>query len=168
MHYQIIDPIDNTDIFNKIVREKIVSWLLKYLHDMENELRNPNQTVFERIKEVDESGNEFWGARKLSKVLEYIDFRNFQSVINKAKEACKNSGQNPSHHIVEINEEIIHGKGAVQTYPSFKLSRYACYLIVQNADPSKEIVALGQTYFAMQTRLQEIQQMAEPCPNIYR
>ncbi len=120
---------------------------------------NPNQSVFEQIKEVDENGNEFWGARKLSKILEYTDFRNFQSVIAKAKEACKNSGQEPLHHIVDFNEEIIHGKGAVQTYPSFKLSRYACYLIVQNADPSKEIVALGQTYFAVQTRLQEIQQM---------
>jgi DNA-damage-inducible protein D len=108
---------------------------------------------------LDENGNEFWGARKLSKILEYTDFRNFQTVINKAIEACKNSGQDPSHHIVDFNEEIIHGKGAVQTYPSFKLSRYACYLIVQNADPSKEIVALGQTYFALQTRLQEIQQM---------
>lgn len=124
-----------------------------------NKLTNPNQTVFEQIKEVDENGNEFWGARKLSKILEYTDFRNFQTVVNKAIEACKNSGQNPMHHIVEFNEEIIHGKGAVQSYPSFKLSRYACYLIVQNADPSKEIVALGQTYFALQTRLQEIRQM---------
>jgi len=126
---------------------------------MENKLVNPNQTVFEQIKEVDENGNEFWGARKLSKILEYTDFRNFQTIVNKAIEACKNSGQHPLHHIVDFNEEILHGKGAVQTYPSYKLSRYACYLIVQNADPSKEIVALGQTYFAIQTRLQEIQQM---------
>jgi DNA-damage-inducible protein D len=126
---------------------------------MENKPTNPNQTIFEQIKKVDENGNEFWGARKLSKILDYTDFRNFQTVVNKAIEACKNSGQDPLHHIVDFNEEIIHGKGAVQTYPSFKLSRYACYLIVQNADPSKEIVALGQTYFATQTRLQEIQQM---------
>ena len=86
---------------------------------------------------TDENGNEFWGARQLAKVLEYTDFRNFQSVINKAKEACKNSGQLVDDHIVDFNEEITHGKGAKQVYPSVKLSRYACYLIVQNADPSK-------------------------------
>jgi DNA-damage-inducible protein D len=126
---------------------------------MENERRNPNQTVFEQIKEIDESGNEFWGARKLSKVLEYTDFRNFQTVINKAKEACKNSGQLTENHLVDFNEMVPIGSGAERLMQSYKLSRYACYLIVQNADPSKEIVALGQTYFAMQTRLQEIQQM---------
>lgn len=126
---------------------------------MENKLTNPNQTIFEQIKEVDENGNEFWGARKLSKILDYAEFRNFIPVIERAKESCKNSGQDPLHHFVDYHEEIIHGKGAKQIYDSVKLSRYACYLIVQNADPSKEIVALGQTYFAMQTRLQEIQQM---------
>jgi DNA-damage-inducible protein D len=126
---------------------------------MGNNLSNPNKHIFEQIKETDENGNEFWSARKLSKILEYTDFRNFQTVVNKAIEACKNSGQDPLHHIVDFNEEITHGKGAVQTYPSYKLSRYACYLIVQNADPGKEVVALGQTYFAVQTRLQEIQQM---------
>lgn len=74
---------------------------------------------------------------------------------------CKNSGQIAGEHLVEANEEISHGKGAINTYPSYKLSRYACYLLVQNADPSKEVVALGQTYFAVQTRLQEIRQMDE-------
>ena len=126
---------------------------------MENQLTNPNNHIFEQIKETDENGNEFWTARKLSKILEYTDFRNFQTVVNKTIEACKNSGQDPLHHIVDFNEEIRHGKGAKQIYPSYKLSRYACYLIVQNADPGKEVVALGQTYFAVQTRLQEIQQM---------
>lgn len=126
---------------------------------MENKLANPNQTVFEQIKEVDENGNEFWGARKLSKILEYADFRNFLTVIGKAKEACKNSGQAIENHIVEINEMVPIGSGAERKMESYKLSRYACYLIVQNADPSKEIVALGQTYFATQTRLQEIRQM---------
>lgn len=126
---------------------------------MENKLTNPNQTAFERIKKVDENGNEYWGARELSKILEYTDFRNFQTVVNKAKDACENSGQDTMDHIVDFNEEISHGKGAKQIYPSYKLSRYACYLIVQNADPGKEIVALGQTYFAVQTRLQEIQQL---------
>jgi DNA-damage-inducible protein D len=126
---------------------------------MENKLPNPSQTVFEQIKETDENGNEFWSARKLSKVLEYTDFRNFLTVIEKAKEACKNSGQPVEDHIVDFNEMIELGKGASKDFPSVKLSRYACYLIVQNADPGKEIVALGQTYFAVQTRLQEIQQM---------
>jgi DNA-damage-inducible protein D len=128
---------------------------------MTKELSNRTLNVFEQIKQTDENGNEFWGARQLARVLEYTDFRNFQSVINKAKEACSNSGQPVDHHLVDFNEEIIHGKGARQVYPSVKLSRYACYLIVQNADPSKEVVALGQTYFAVQTRLQEIRQMDE-------
>jgi DNA-damage-inducible protein D len=126
---------------------------------MENKLSNPGQTVFEQIKETDENGNEFWGARKLSKVLEYTDFRNFLAVINKAKEACKNSGQPLENHLVDFNEMVSIGSGAERKMESVKLSRYACYLIVQNADPAKEIVALGQTYFAVQTRLQEIQQM---------
>jgi DNA-damage-inducible protein D len=128
---------------------------------MKKEISKNNLSVFEQIKQTDENGNEFWMARQLSKVLDYADFRNFTGVIAKAIEACKNSGHNPLEHLVETNEVINAGKGAVQTYPSYKLSRYACYLIVQNADPAKEVVALGQTYFAVQTRLQEIRQMDE-------
>ena len=128
---------------------------------MVKEISKKVLSVFEQIKQTDQNGNEFWMARQLAKALEYTDFRNFLSVIEKAKEACKNSGQEVEHHLVEFNEVITHGKGAVQVYQSYKLSRYACYLIVQNADPSKEIVALGQTYFAVQTRLQEIRQMDE-------
>jgi DNA-damage-inducible protein D len=128
---------------------------------MENELSRQHNTLFESIKEIDENGNEFWGARKLSKVLEYSEFRHFLPVIERAKEACKNSGHPIFDHFEEYLEEIIHGKGAKQVYESVKLSRYACYLIVQNADPSKEVVAQGQTYFAVQTRLQEIRQMED-------
>ena len=128
---------------------------------MAKEIAKQPFSVFEQIKQTDENGNEFWGARQLARVLEYTDFRNFLTVINKAKEACLNSGQLIDHHLVDFNEVITHGKGAKQLYPSVKLSRYACYLIVQNADPSKEVVALGQTYFAVQTRLQEIKQMDE-------
>ena len=117
--------------------------------------------VFEQIKIIDEKNNEFWEARKLAKILEYSEFRHFLPVIEKAKEACTNSRQKVEDHFEEYLEEIDHGKGAKQKYESIKLSRYACYLIVQNADPSKEVVALGQTYFAMQTRLQEIRQMDE-------
>ena len=128
---------------------------------MENKLSNPNQTVFEQIKEMDENGNEFWGARKISKILEYSEFRHFLPVVERAKEACRNSGQQVADHFEDYLEEISHGKGAKQEYASIKLSRYACYLIVQNADPTKEVVAFGQTYFAVQTRLQEISQMED-------
>jgi DNA-damage-inducible protein D len=127
---------------------------------MNNELEEKNtQTVFEQIKKIDQDGNEFWSARDLSKVLEYTDFRNFSGVINKAKESCENSGQPVENHFVDFNEMVSIGSGAKREIESVKLSRYACYLIVQNADPGKEVVALGQTYFAVQTRLQEIQQM---------
>ena len=122
---------------------------------MAQEISKKVLSIFEQIKHTDENSNEFWMARQLAKVLEYSDFRNFNSVIEKAKEACKNSGQPIEDHLVEFNEEISHGKGALVSYPSYKLSRYACYLIVQNADPSKEVVTLGQTYFAVQTRLDE-------------
>jgi DNA-damage-inducible protein D len=114
---------------------------------------------FEDIRQVDAQGNEFWYARQLAKVLEYNDFRNFLSAIEKAKKSCEMSGHEVSDHLVEANEVVELGSGAQKLYPSFKLSRYACYLVVQNADPSKEIVALGQTYFAVQTRLQEINRM---------
>lgn len=128
---------------------------------MAKELSNSKPLVLEQIKAVDEKGNEFWGARKLSKILEYSEFRHFLPVVERAKDACKNSGQEIADHFEDYLEEISHGKGAKQDYPSIKLSRYACYLIVQNADPTKEVVALGQTYFAVQTRLQEIRQMDE-------
>ena len=128
---------------------------------MAKELSKKVLSIFEQIKQTDENGNEFWMARELAKALEYTDFRNFSSVIAKAIEACKNSGQPVENHIVEFNEMVAIGSGAAREMQSYKLSRYACYLVVQNADPSKEIVALGQTYFAVQTRLQEIRQMDE-------
>lgn len=126
---------------------------------MAKEILQNNLSLFEQIRQTDNNGNEFWMARQLAKTLYYTDFRNFTGVIDKAKEACKNSGYNVAEHIVEANEVLVAGNGAKHTYPSYKLSRYACYLIVQNADPAKEIVALGQTYFTVQTRLQEIKQM---------
>ena len=118
-------------------------------------------TIFEQIRRIDENGNEFWSARDFSKTLEYVDYRNFTSVINKAKEACKNSNQIITDHFVDINEMVLLGSGAERQVDSIKLSRYACYLIVQNSDPAKEVIALGQTYFAVQTRLQEIHKMEE-------
>lgn len=116
-------------------------------------------TLFESIKHVDENGIEFWTSRGLYKILEYIEYRNFLPVIEKAKIACKNSGQMTENHFVDINEMVNIGSGAERVVDSIKLSRYACYLIVQNADPSKTIVAQGQTYFAIQTRIAEVQQM---------
>lgn len=126
---------------------------------MTKQLSNQKLNLFEQIRQTDENGNEYWLARQLAKALEYNDFRNFIKVITKAKEACENSGQIIENHIVEANEMVAIGSGATRNMPSYKLSRYACYLIVQNANPSKEVVALGQTYFAVQTRLQEIRQM---------
>ena len=120
-----------------------------------NEIQNQNST-FEDIKHIDEYGNEYWEARELSKVLEYRDWRNFLKVLNKAKEACKNSGFNIDEQLVEVNKLSKRNNNAIVNIDDYKLSRYMCYLIVQNANPSKEIVALGQTYFAIQTRKQEI------------
>ena len=129
---------------------------------MANEIAKKGLTVFEQIKQVDEEGIEFWSACDLAKVLDYAEFRNFKPVIAKAKDACKNSGQNIENHFVDFHEMVRIGSGAERRFDDgVKLSRYACYLIVQNADPLKEVVALGQTYFAVQTRLQEIQQMDE-------
>src|SRR3990167_4445424 len=115
-----------------------------------------SKSTFESIKKINEYGQEYWSSRDLSKVLGYTDYRNFIAVITKAKDSCKNSGQKVSDHFVDINEMVQIGSGAERELDTIHLSRYACYLIVQNADPSKEIVALGQTYFAVQTRKQEI------------
>ena len=94
---------------------------------MENKISKTVLPVFEQIKHTDNKGNEFWMARQLSKALGYTDFRNFSSVIEKAKEACKNSGQKIADHLVEVNEVVAVGSGATNHYPSYKLSRYACY-----------------------------------------
>jgi len=127
---------------------------------MSNELSlKDNESLFEQIKHIDENGIEYWQARQLSKALDYTDFRNFIKVLQKAAKACEQSEQGLSDHVVEFNEMVSIGSGAERQMPSYRLSRYFCYLIVQNADSSKEIVALGQTYFAVQTRLQELQQL---------
>ena len=117
---------------------------------------NYTNNVFENIKHVDECGNEYWLARELSKVLEYKDWRNFQKVIDKAITSAQNSISFEENWIVEITKPIKTGKGKEEFIKDYKLTRYICYLIVQNADPSKEVVAMGQTYFAIQTRKQEI------------
>jgi DNA-damage-inducible protein D len=110
---------------------------------------------FESIRREDEEGNEYWSARDLARVLGYTQWRNFMSAVEKASAACANSGQEVSDHFADTSKMIATGKGAQREVEDVHLSRYACYLVVQNADPSKEIVALGQTYFAVQTRRQE-------------
>ncbi|MCP5049114.1 MAG: DNA damage-inducible protein D [bacterium] len=115
-----------------------------------------NKSVFEEIKHYNEYGQDFWSGRELAKVLGYLDYRNFGHVVDKSREACKNSGNRVEDHFVNITEIVRLGSGANRKVHSLTLSRYASYLIVQNADPSKEIVALGQTYFAIQTRKQEL------------
>jgi len=115
-----------------------------------------SDSPFEKIKRTNDAGNEYWSSRDFSQILGYSDYRNFEQVINKAKKACFNSGHRIEDHFVDITEMVDIGSGARRPINSVYMSRYACYLIVQNADPSKEIVALGQTYFAIQTRRQEI------------
>jgi DNA-damage-inducible protein D len=114
--------------------------------------------IFEEIKRTNEYQSEYWSARQLAKALEYKDYRNFETVLKKAKEACKNSGQSVKDHFGDVTDMIEVGKTASREITDTHLSRYACYLVVQNADPSKGIVALGQTYFAIQTRKQEVQE----------
>jgi DNA-damage-inducible protein D len=107
---------------------------------------------FERIKRTNDAGMDFWSSRDFSEVLGYGDYRNFEGVIEKAKIACFNSGHRLDDHFVDLTEMIEIGKGGQRPVKTVLLSRYACYLAIQNADPKKEIVAQGQTYLAIQTR----------------
>ncbi len=117
---------------------------------------SPAKNTFERIKRMRPDGGEFWSARDLARVLEYAVFRNFEPVIEKAKEACARSGHAVADHFAEMRNMVGIGSGAQRPIEDWALSRYACYLVIQNADPSKPLVALGQTYFAVQTRRQEL------------
>lgn len=111
---------------------------------------------FARIRRVNAAGNEHWSSRNFARVLGYSDYRNFEQVIEKAKLACFNSGQRVDDHFVDITEMVEIGSGAQRSVKTTLMSRYACYLTVQNADPAKDIVAIGQSYFAIQTRRQEL------------
>ena len=113
-------------------------------------------TPFDSIRRTTPAGNAYWSSRDFARVLGYADYRNFQSVIESARTACFNSGQRVDDHFVEVTDMIKVGKGAMRPAKTVMMSRYACYLVIQNADPSKEIVAQGQTYFAIQTRRQEL------------
>lgn len=111
---------------------------------------------FEAIRHSDKKGEEYWLARELATLLDYVQYRNFLLVADKASEACRNSGHSEQDHFADISKMVELGSGAYRQVDDIQLSRYACYLIVQNADPSKPIVAFGQTYFALQTRRQEL------------
>ena len=121
-----------------------------------NNIIEYNETIFENIKHIDEDENEYWYARELQMILEYKKWQKFMNVIDNAKNACEQSKFSVDDHFTQVGKMIELAKGAKRTIVDYKLSRYACYLIVQNANPSKEVVALGQTYFAIQTRKQEI------------
>lgn len=115
-----------------------------------------HHATFEGLRQQDEAGNEFWLARPLAKVLDYSEYRHFLPVIERAREACRNSGQAEADHFEDVLAMVDIGSGAKRQIEDVRLSRYACYLIVQNGDPSKPVVANGQTYFALQTRRQEL------------
>lgn len=122
----------------------------------ENEISKAHHATFESIRHVDEKSDGFWLARELAVVLDYSQYRHFLPVIERAKEACRNSGQRVEDHIEDLLTMVDIGSGAKRQVEDYRLSRYACYLIVQNGDPSKPVIANGQTYFAAQTRRQEL------------
>lgn len=115
-----------------------------------------NESIFDSIKHIDEEGNEYWSARELQKALGYNKWERFSNAIESAKKACINSGYDINDHFPEAGKMINLAKGAQRQIDDYKLSRYACYLIAQNADSRKEVVALAQTYFAIQTRKMEL------------
>ena len=126
-----------------------------------NKITKTHQRTFEDIRHADEDGIEYWLARELGIILEYQKWQNFVQVIDKAMAACAKSGQKQDDHFAEVSKMVKVGSGAQRQIEDVRLSRYACYLIVQNGDPTKAVIANGQTYFAIQTRRQEIQDQNE-------
>ena len=117
---------------------------------------NEDNNFFENIKHVDENGVEYWYARELMPILQYSNWQNFEKIIDKAKKSCQNSDISVFEHFTDVSKTIKMPKGAEKTILDYKLTRYACYLIAQNGDSRKKVIALAQTYFAVQTRKQEI------------
>ena len=115
-----------------------------------------DNNFFENIKHVDENGVEYWYARELMPILQYSNWQNFEKIIDKAKISCKNSGISVSEHFIDVNKLSKRANNAEVMISDYKLTRYACYLIAQNGDSRKKVIALAQTYFAVQTRKQEI------------
>lgn len=123
---------------------------------MEEKIQKYQENIFESIKHIDEDGVEYWEARELMKALEYTKWQNFKKSIDRAKISCKLSKNEMSEHFTDISKVLIVGNSATMKVDDYKLSRYACYLIVQNGDSRKKEIALGQTYFAIQTRKAEL------------
>ena len=121
-----------------------------------NEIKEHTEKMFEDIKHIDEEGNEYWLARELQIAFKYKEWRKFDGIINKSITACNNSNINANDQFVQVDKLIQHGKGGMRNIKDYKLSRYACYLIAQNGDSRKKTIALAQTYFAIQTRKQEL------------
>lgn len=119
-------------------------------------IADQHHQTFEGIRQFDAEGNEYWTARQLARVLEYSEYRHFLPVIERAREACRNSGHPEADHFEDVLDMVEIGSGARRQVADLHLSRYACYLIVQNGDPAKPVIANGQTYFALQTRRQEL------------
>jgi len=121
-----------------------------------NEIKEYTEKLFEDIKHINENGNEYWFARELMPLLEYTLWQRFSNVIRKAMENCKNSNNNVLDHFISADKMVNIGSNTIRNISDYKLSRYACYLIVLNCDPRKKVIALAKTYFAIQTRKQEL------------
>ena len=121
-----------------------------------NDIKEYTTKLFEDIKHIDEFGNEYWLARELQNILEYTQWRRFENVINKAKFACENSNIKVDDHFANVGKMVDIGSNTKRITKDYRLTRYACYLIAQNGDSRKEVIALAQTYFAIQTRKQEL------------
>jgi hypothetical protein len=127
------------------------------MEDDDNTQPTMQSSPFDAIRKVDEQGREYWNAKDLAKLLGYSGYSKFKNVIRKAEKSCEESGEAVSDHFAHVDEVIVGGKEAMRTFPTVHLSRYACYLVIENSDPhGRPIVALGQTYFAIQTRRQEL------------
>ena len=137
-------------IFCKLVCRKHITWyyskLMPFIYGY-GALGAWTRLLGMRDKKIDEDGNEYWSARDLMTLIGYVEFRNFRPIIHKAIEACENSSENVNDHFVQVNDMVDIGSNSKRKIANYHLSRYACYLAIQNADPAKPMVALGQTIF---------------------
>lgn len=148
-------------------------WFIRKVDDKMNDIKEYTTKLFEDIKHIDEFGNEYWLARELQNILEYTQWRRFENVINKAKFACENSNIKGDDHFADVGKMVDIGSNTKRITKDYRLTRYACYLIAQNGDSRKEVIALAQTYFAIQTRKQEVSEkeyneLTEDEKRIYR